>query len=166
MEVPSFLSPLAFEYGLCRVGRGVTVCVVVVRGCGSNYAHQESRTRITRCPDHQMTPYPTHPSAPRYSKVDVQLISHWCQNNISYKLRKSLLLGETGPILDSRGFSLIYPDPLGKTIFFTKVILYSCPHPLDFFQRCHFKIVEVTSISVFRFFLPTRGGIRQGPVPS
>ena len=64
MEVPSFLSPLAFENGLCRVGRGVTVCVVVVRGCGSNYAHQESRTRITRCPDHQVTPYPTHPSAP------------------------------------------------------------------------------------------------------
>ncbi len=34
--------------GLGRVGRGVTVCVVVVPGCGSNYAHQESWTRITR----------------------------------------------------------------------------------------------------------------------
>ena len=36
--------------GLGRVGRGVTVCVVVVRGCGSNYAHQESRTRRSNSP--------------------------------------------------------------------------------------------------------------------
>ena len=70
MEVPSFLSPLAFENGLCRVGRGVTVCVVVVRGCGSNYAHQESRTRITRCPDHQVTPYPTHGMDVKYTIID------------------------------------------------------------------------------------------------
>ena len=27
-----------------------------------------------------------------YSKVDVQLISHWCQNNISYKLRKIIVI--------------------------------------------------------------------------
>jgi hypothetical protein len=44
-------------------------------------------------------------------------------------------VGETGPNFDSRGFSLISSDPLRqKCFFFTKVILYSCPNPLIFFN--------------------------------
>jgi hypothetical protein len=56
IELPSFFSHWRSIFWLGRIGRGVTVCAVVMPGCGINYAHQESRTRITRGSDHQAMP--------------------------------------------------------------------------------------------------------------
>jgi hypothetical protein len=88
----------------------------------------------------------------RFNRTLIDMLICYFVYESEYWERFLPYVGETGPILDSRGFYLISPGPPRQKCFFTKVIRYPCPHQLDFFQRCYFKIVEVTRFLFFGFF--------------